>query len=81
MITRYVSIASIVASIMLPTTVILFYLCGHLFHDWPLWLTGDWLSVVVSLLMGSLVLWRHRGNMKRLLAGTEPRFKSKNPKT
>ncbi|KAB2643858.1 MAG: glycerol-3-phosphate 1-O-acyltransferase PlsY [Verrucomicrobia bacterium] len=80
MTTRYVSIASIVASIMLPTTVILFYLCGHFFPNWPLWLTGDWLSVVVSLLMGGLALWRHRGNMKRLLAGTEPRFESKKPK-
>ncbi|MFZ4115144.1 MAG: glycerol-3-phosphate 1-O-acyltransferase PlsY [Chthoniobacterales bacterium] len=78
--TRYVSIASIVAALMLPATVILFYFCSHFFPGWPLWLAGDWLSIVASLVMAGLVLWRHRGNIERLLAGTETRFENKNSK-
>lgn len=77
MTTRYVSLASITAAIMLPLTVILFYWSSHFFPGWPLWLAGDWLSVMVSLLMGGLVVWLHRTNIKRLLAGTESRFASK----
>lgn len=78
--TRYVSIASIVASIMLPVTVILLYYWSHLYTHWPRWLSLDWLSVIVSLLMAGLVLWRHRGNIKRLMAGSEPRFERKQAK-
>ena len=72
--TRYVSLASIVASAMLPITVVIFYLSGRFFSGWPLWLVGDWLSVTASLLMGGFVIWKHRSNMQRLLAGTELRF-------
>lgn len=72
--TRYVSIASIVASIMLPLSVLLFYFLSHGSHPLPHALTPDWLSILVSLMMCTLVLWRHRENIKRLLARTEPRF-------
>jgi glycerol-3-phosphate acyltransferase PlsY len=78
--TRYVSIASITAALMLPATVLLFYSCSHFFPGWPLWLAGDWLSIVASLVMAGFVVWRHRGNMERLLAGTEIRFENKNSK-
>jgi glycerol-3-phosphate acyltransferase PlsY len=33
--------------------------------------------VVVSLIASVLVLWRHRSNIERLIAGTEPRIGAK----
>jgi glycerol-3-phosphate acyltransferase PlsY len=30
-----------------------------------------------SLLISALAIWRHRSNMERLRAGTEPRFEGK----
>jgi glycerol-3-phosphate acyltransferase PlsY len=32
--------------------------------------------VLVSSLIAVMIVWRHRENIKRLLAGTEPRFGS-----
>ncbi|HLB32743.1 MAG: acyl-phosphate glycerol 3-phosphate acyltransferase [Verrucomicrobia bacterium RIFCSPHIGHO2_12_FULL_41_10] len=75
--TRYVSIASIIAAILLPLSVAIFYLIGRVTTELPSWVQVDWLSVVVATLMGGLVLWRHRSNMQRLLAGTELRFGEK----
>ena len=65
--TRYVSVASIVASIALPTGVAILFLLHR----------ADWLALVVSVLMCALDLWRHRSNVARLRAGTEPRFERK----
>lgn len=65
--TRYVSVASIAASIALPTAV------GSLF----LLRRTDWLAFVVSIAMCSLAVWRHRSNIVRLRAGTESRFERK----
>ena len=62
--TRFVSVASIAASIALPVAVIILYLLHK----------ADWLSLLVSIVMCALALWRHRGNISRLTAGTEPRF-------
>jgi len=65
--TRYVSVASIGASLALPITV------GVLF-----WLDrADWLKLAVSVLMAALAVWRHRTNITRLRAGTEARFERK----
>lgn len=60
--TRYVSVASILAALALPVFVAL--------------LRGAHGSVVLyfSIAMTALVVWRHRSNMARLLQGTEPRF-------
>ncbi|MFL2505942.1 MAG: glycerol-3-phosphate acyltransferase, partial [Parasynechococcus sp.] len=33
--------------------------------------------VVVSLVASLMVLWRHRSNIQRLIAGTEPRIGQK----
>ena len=65
---RYVSVASMAASIMLPVAVTVLY-CLH---------KADWLSLLVSILMCVLALWRHRSNLSRLRSGTEPRFERKN---
>ena len=61
---RYVSVASIAASIALPTAVTALFLLHR----------ADWLALLVSMVMCALALWRHRSNIARLRAGTEPRF-------
>ena len=61
--TRYVSIASIVAAVALPTAV---------------WLTKDSLLLgIVTTALGLLAIFKHRGNIQRLLNGTEQRFGQK----
>lgn len=58
--TRYVSLGSIAASAALP---------------FASWLTHESLTkVVVTGAMGALALYKHKGNIQRLIAGTEPRF-------
>lgn len=66
---RYVSVASIAAALTLPVAV------GAMFvlHR------ADWLAFAVSALMAILAVWRHRSNIARLRAGTEPRFERKQP--
>jgi glycerol-3-phosphate acyltransferase PlsY len=67
-ISRYVSLASIVAAISLPIIVALF---AH-------WKFIDTTALIYfSLLIMVLVLWRHRSNFSRLLNGTEQRFSRK----
>lgn len=74
--TGYVSLASLVGSSMLPVTVTLFcFLGAH--HDLPQWMREDWLSLLLSFLMASVVIWLHRSNLKRLCEGTESSFKKK----
>ena len=60
---RIVSLSSVVAAIGLP---LLMLLSG-----------GSSAYVVVSLMASLMVLWRHRSNIKRLLAGTEPKIGEK----
>lgn len=64
---RYVSVASMLAAAALPVTVSV------------LWRTGraDGASFAFSLLAAALAVWRHRSNIARLRAGTEPRFQKK----
>lgn len=65
--TRYVSVASIIAAIVLPIATMLTS------QNRALW--------AVALVFGGLAIWRHRGNLQRLRAGTETRieFGRKNP--
>lgn len=67
---RYVSLASMVAAVFAPV----FYLFGH---------GVAWQATapeVLSLLaMALLLVWRHRENIRRLLAGTESTFGRKKP--
>jgi acyl phosphate:glycerol-3-phosphate acyltransferase len=67
-ITRYVSLASLVAASALPPTVAL------LIH-WKI-VEGTAL-LYFSTVLTILVLWRHRSNFSRLLKGTEQRFTRK----
>ena len=68
LISRYVSLASIVAAISLPIIV-------GLFAYWKLVDTA--VLIYFSILIAALVLWRHRSNFSRLLNGTEQRFSRK----
>jgi glycerol-3-phosphate acyltransferase PlsY len=63
--TRYVSLASIVATVVLPIVILIIGLSdGH----------SGRLLVYSSVCVAALVIWRHRSNLSRLLRGTEPRF-------
>lgn len=57
---RYSSLAGVVAAVLAPI--------------YSAWLLGaGWLSGGV-LLMAAMLVWRHRGNLRKLAAGTEPRI-------
>ncbi|MBI2440949.1 MAG: glycerol-3-phosphate 1-O-acyltransferase PlsY [Lentisphaerae bacterium] len=60
--TRYVSLASIAAAMVVGASVWFFYASQ-----------GMLLPAVLTVLCG-LVIWRHKRNIQRLLAGTENRF-------
>ncbi|MEO6848098.1 MAG: glycerol-3-phosphate 1-O-acyltransferase PlsY [Chthoniobacterales bacterium] len=65
--TRYVSIASIAASLALPGGLLVLFLLGKT----DAWLLGS------GVLLCAIALWRHRSNIVRLFNGTEPRFTRK----
>jgi glycerol-3-phosphate acyltransferase PlsY len=67
-ISRYVSLASIIAAISLPIIV-------GVLARWKFVETRA--LIYFSLLIMLLVLWRHRSNFSRLLNGTEQRFTRK----
>jgi acyl phosphate:glycerol-3-phosphate acyltransferase len=67
-VSRYVSLASIVAAISLP-------IIAAFFARWKV--IDTWALVYFSILIMALVLWRHRSNFSRLLHGTEQRFSRK----
>jgi glycerol-3-phosphate acyltransferase PlsY len=61
---RYSSLASLIAALFAPFAAAL--------------LLG-WHSAVIVGVMAALLAWRHKGNIARLLAGTEPRLGEKKP--
>jgi glycerol-3-phosphate acyltransferase PlsY len=64
---RYSSLGSIAAMATLPVLVYFFYAPHHAPPDHVLWGT---------ILVSVLVLWKHRANMRRLIAGEESRLGS-----
>lgn len=78
--TRYVSLASIVASAMLPLSTTVFYCLGFYYSSLPFLLRENGILVLTSFLMATLAIFRHRNNIERLLAGTESRFERRNKK-
>jgi len=64
LVTRYVSLASIAAAIVLPTITLL----RCLSHGWG---QQSLLLMIFTLLVGALGILRHRENIGRLLSGTE----------
>ena len=62
---RYVSLASMVAAVFAPA----YYLIG----DGVAW-TASGAKTLALIAMGLLLIWRHRENIQRLLAGTESKL-------
>ena len=65
---RYVSLASMVAAVFVPA----YYLIG----DGVAW-TASGAKTLALIAMGLLLIWRHRENIQRLLAGTESKLGQK----
>ncbi len=61
-ITRYISLGSVLAALSAPLLILLFN------HPQPI--------LLATLFIAMLVIWRHRSNIRRLLDGTESRFKA-----
>ena len=64
LLTRYVSVASMSAAVTLPAGV--WMLSPH-----------SWLLGLVTTALGALVIYKHKSNLQRLMAGTENRFGGK----
>jgi len=66
LLSRFVSLASVIAALTLPLAV---------------WGTGGSLTLVlITGGLSALAVFRHRANLQRILAGTEPRFGQPRPK-
>jgi acyl phosphate:glycerol-3-phosphate acyltransferase len=71
---RYVSLASCLAAVALPFLVLLWG--GVISEVWEKWRLqpGFWPFVAVTAVLAVLVIVKHRGNIQRLIAGTENRM-------
>lgn len=58
--TRYVSLGSIVGGTAFPILTAVFH--------------RDPILIVLGILCGGLIVWQHRGNIKRIVTGTERKF-------
>ncbi|MFO0894029.1 MAG: glycerol-3-phosphate 1-O-acyltransferase PlsY [Phycisphaerales bacterium] len=70
LLTRYVSLGSILAALSLPATV------AALALAWPAWNVAPLVPLVTSSLLALLVVVKHRANIGRLLRGEELRVGS-----
>ncbi len=68
-VSRIVSLSSVVAAVSLPLLML------GWFHDNALGVR--WPYLVLAVITTVLVVWRHRSNLQRLMAGTEPRLGQK----
>lgn len=64
---RYVSLGSIFSAICYPVSVLVATICG--------WQYGSWWYFGFALVVGILVVYSHRSNISRLLAGNEKKLK------
>ncbi|MFZ0034080.1 MAG: glycerol-3-phosphate 1-O-acyltransferase PlsY [Sedimentisphaerales bacterium] len=68
---RYISLASIIASVTFPLTLVLVIILT------PYWNFADlWPLLIAAVAIPIMVIARHRENIKRLLAGTESKILS-----
>lgn len=65
--TRYVSLASVTTAVIGPVLVLILWMTGHFPGWWVLGITG----------IAAIIFWQHRGNIDRLLHGTERKFGNK----
>ena len=67
-VSRYMSVASIVAAVAVPVAGWFFY-------------RAQGLALPVALaVLGALIVWRHKGNIQRLISGSENRFEFRKKK-
>jgi glycerol-3-phosphate acyltransferase PlsY len=71
--TRYVSVASMAGA----ASFAFAYLGIGLAMHWPV-LGAQWPLLAFAILMAALIIYKHRGNLARLRAGTENRIGSRN---
>lgn len=81
-ISRYVSLASIIAALTLPLVTHYGARFHHLHNDKSLptlWQTGTWNKPLFffTIVIAVLAVWKHRANIQRLRQGTENRFTRK----
>lgn len=81
-VSRYVSLASVIAAAALPVITHIGARFHHLNNDKSmptLWEAGTWNKPLFffSLILGVLAIWKHRTNIQRLRDGTEHRFTRK----
>jgi acyl phosphate:glycerol-3-phosphate acyltransferase len=63
MVSRYSSLAALTAALLVP------------FYQWLIWQHGQGSNMLCAIVgMSALLVWRHRSNIKKLLAGTESRL-------
>ena len=67
LITRYVSLGSIIVAALLPVTVGLYIRLGCGVAASPI-------IILTTVFLGAFVIWCHRSNIKRLLAGNEKKI-------
>jgi glycerol-3-phosphate acyltransferase PlsY len=65
--TRFVSLGSIVAAAAIPLFV-------WLQHGWISSVNSFWPTMTAAILGAVLIIFAHRGNIQRLLQGTESKF-------
>jgi acyl phosphate:glycerol-3-phosphate acyltransferase len=70
LLTRYVSVASIMAAIALPVSTFLVY---HFTHN------EDYgrRMIILAAVLGALAIYKHKGNLERLMNGTESKIGQK----
>jgi glycerol-3-phosphate acyltransferase PlsY len=66
--TRYVSVASMIAALAVPVTILTLMFLGQ---------TAGTTLLYFSICLAAVVIVRHRSNLSRLARGTEPQFKRK----
>ena len=71
-VTRYVSVASIAASAAFPIT----YASLAVLNHWPI-AGAQFPLFIFTLIVGGMIIYKHRGNIARLRAGTEPKVARK----
>lgn len=65
LVTRISSLAALTAAVLSPA------------FAW--WLTASPVYIWLCVILAALLLWRHRGNIQRMLSGSEPRIGRKKP--
>ena len=72
--TRYISMASILAALMFPVAYVLIAVV----LGWPVF-GEQWPLLAFALLVAAMIVYKHRSNIARLRAGTEPRYDEPRP--